>query len=71
LLQGKVQVDFNFPTIVIEKMGRLPFIPDPRYEDDKDLKNKAQGQLKSDVSYTHRAPYPSAREIGLPRHEMN
>jgi len=70
LLQGKVQVDFNFPTIVIEKMGRLPFIPDPRYEDDKDLKNKAQGHLKSDVSYTHRAPYPSVEEIGLPRNKM-
>ncbi len=70
LLQGKVQVDFNLPTINIEKMARLPFIPDSRYEDDKDLMNKTQGMLKNDVSYTHRAPYPGSGEIGLPRHKM-
>lgn len=70
ILQGKVQVDFNFPTIIIDKMARLPFIPDLRYKDDKDLKDKSQRMLKSDVSYTHRAPYPSTDETGLPRYKM-
>ena len=50
LLQGKVQADFKFATFNIEKMARFPFILAPRYVVDKDLKNKAQGLLKSDVS---------------------
>jgi DNA polymerase-3 subunit alpha/error-prone DNA polymerase len=70
LIQGKVQVDFNFPTVIVEKQARLPFVPDPRYEDDKDLRFKVQNQMKSDISATHRAPYPTTGEIGLPRHKM-
>ncbi len=69
LIQGKVQVDFNFPTVIVERQARLPFVPDPRYEDDKDLRFKVQNQMKSDISTTHRAPYPSSSEIGLPRHK--
>jgi DNA polymerase-3 subunit alpha/error-prone DNA polymerase len=70
LLQGKVQLDFKFPTVIIEKMARLPYIPDPRYEDDKDLSFKIYKQIKTDISTTQRAAYPSANEIGLPRNKM-
>ena len=69
LLLGKVDVDFSFPSIVITKMAKLPFIPDPRYYDQKDSKLSPQNLLKSDTSTTHRAPYPSEKEIGLPRYK--
>ncbi len=71
LLLAKVQVDFHFPTLIVEKMAKLPFVPDPRYEDDKDMKFRVHQQLKGDISTTHRAPYPSEQEIGLPRYKMN
>lgn len=67
LLQGVVEIEFGFPTIIIHKMGKLPFVPDPRYEDDKDMRYKTQENLKQDISTTHRAPYPTANEIALPR----
>jgi DNA polymerase III alpha subunit len=71
LLQGRVDVDFGFPSLVIEKMAKLPFIADPRYEDDKEKKFKIHQTIQEDVSTTHRAPYPSENEIGLPRHKMS
>ncbi len=70
LLQGRVDVDFGFPSLVIEKMAKLKFIPDPRYEDDKEKRYKIHEHIKEDISTTHRAPYPSEHEIGLPRHKM-
>ena len=45
-------------------------VPDPRYEDDKELKYKIENQMQGDISSTHRAPYPSPNEIGLPRTYM-
>ncbi|MWB93063.1 DNA polymerase III subunit alpha [Flavobacterium sp. GA093] len=69
LLLGNVEVDYHFPTITITKMAKMPFIPDPRYMDSKD-QFKTQQQIKEDVSNTHRAPYPQAHEINLPRHRM-
>ncbi|WP_317897768.1 DNA polymerase III subunit alpha [Aurantibacillus circumpalustris] len=70
LLLGKVQVEYGFPTVTVVRMAKLPFVPDPRFADDKDLRQKVQGQLNEDVSLTHRAPYPSEQEIGLPRFKM-
>ena len=32
LLLGTVEVDFNFPTITIHRMAKMPYIQDPRYE---------------------------------------
>ena len=32
----KANVDIDFPTLVITQMEKLPFIPDPGSEDDKD-----------------------------------
>ncbi len=46
LLLGKVDVDFGFPTIVIEKMAKLPFVADPRYGDDKDEKGTQTNQRR-------------------------
>jgi len=70
LLLGTVEVDYHFPTLTIHKMAKLPFIPDPRYNHDRDSQYKVHGQIREDVSMTHRAPYPQAHEIGLPRRKM-
>lgn len=71
LLLGKVEVDFHFPTITISKMAKMPFIPDPRYENSKDQQFKTEQQIKEDISMTSRNPYPQEHEIGLPRQKMN
>lgn len=65
LLLGKVQIDYNFPTIVVQRMEKLPFIADPRFADDEDLKYKVQGQLNEDISSTERAPYPRRQEVNF------
>ncbi|UPQ77075.1 DNA polymerase III subunit alpha [Chryseobacterium nepalense] len=70
LLLGTVEVDFHFPTITITKMAKMPFIPDPRYSLDKEMAQKAQANIREDVSMTFRKPYPQEQEIGLPRHKM-
>lgn len=68
LLLGSVEVDYHFPTITIIKMAKMPFIPDPRYENATDRPYEVLQNIKEDVSMTHRAPYP--QESGLPRHRM-
>jgi DNA polymerase III alpha subunit len=71
LMEGIVDIDYNFPTLTVEKMAKLPFVPDPRYSDDDPESQQAMSKtLREDVSVTHRAPYPSAHEIGLPRHKL-
>lgn len=70
LLLGTVEVDYHFPTLTIHKMAKLPFIPDPRYNHDRDSQYKIHQQIREDVSMTHRAPYPQEHEIGLPRRKM-
>lgn len=70
LLLGTVEVDFHFPTVTIHKMKKMPFIPDPRYSNSDAKQFTAHQNLREDVSMTHRAPYPSEQEIGLPRHRM-
>lgn len=70
LLLGRIDVDFSFPSLVIEKMARLPFIQDPRYVDDEKKKFDQRARFKEDFSNTHRKPYPSEQQIGLPRHKM-
>ncbi|MBO9676345.1 MAG: DNA polymerase III subunit alpha [Sphingobacteriaceae bacterium] len=71
LLLGYVEVDFHFPTITIQKMAKMPFIPDPRYYHDEDKKYNIHEKLREDVSMTHRLPYPQEHEIGLPRRKMS
>jgi len=70
LIQGRVQCEFDFPTVIVEKMARLPYVPDPRYDDQKDLRFTVYKHMKEDVSKTHRAPYPAPHEVGLPRGRM-
>ncbi|WP_333577779.1 DNA polymerase III subunit alpha [Sphingobacterium sp.] len=69
LLLGVVEVNFNFPTVTISKMAKMPFIADPRYYHDEEKKYEVQQRIKEDVSMTFRAPYPQQHEIGLPRHK--
>lgn len=71
LLLGTVEVDCHFPTITIHKMAKMPFIPDPRYNHEKNHQYRVHQQIKEDVSMTHRAPYPQAHEIGLPRQALH
>ena len=60
----------NFPTVTILKMAKMPFIPDPRYSATDEKRYQTQGQMREDVSMTHRAPYPQEHEINLPRSKM-
>lgn len=70
-MQGKVEVAFNFPTLTVERMEKLPMIPDPRYEYDEDRSYRVHENIKGDISRTQRLPYPSEDEINLPRRKMN
>ena len=70
LLLGHVEVDYHFPTITVTKMAKMPFIADPRYSNSHDRQFTVHGQLREDVSMTHRAPYPQEHEINLPRQKM-
>lgn len=70
LLLGTVEVDFHFPTITIQKMAKMPMIPDPRYAYDKEKQYDIHKQMQEDVSMTHRDPYPQEHEIGLPRNKI-
>ncbi|MEN8928317.1 MAG: DNA polymerase III subunit alpha [Flavobacteriales bacterium] len=71
LLLGKVEVDFHFPTIIISKMAKMPFKPDPRYQNTNERQFKVYERLKEDQSLTFRQPYPQEHEIALPRKKMN
>ena len=70
LLLGRVEVDFHFPTVVISKMEKMPFVPDPRYATGTDREYKVHERLREDVSSTNRPPYPQEHEIGLPRSKI-
>jgi DNA polymerase-3 subunit alpha/error-prone DNA polymerase len=70
LLLGRVEVDFHFPTVVISKMEKMPFRPDPRYANTEDSQFTVYNRMKEDKSLTFRAPYPKEGEIGLPRKKM-
>jgi len=71
LLLGTVEVDFHFPTITIQKMAKMPFIPDPRYSMDESKSLEVARTLREDVSMTQRKPYPQEHEIGLPRNKFS
>jgi DNA-directed DNA polymerase III PolC len=70
LFTGIVEVNYHFPTITVNRMQKMPFIPDPRYENSKDRQFDAERNIKEDISMTYREPYPQEHEIGLPRHKM-
>jgi DNA polymerase-3 subunit alpha len=62
LIQGKVVVEFGFPTIEVEKVDRLPMVDDPRYEDKRARIKLPDGSNVSPSPLT-RAPYPSKRKV--------
>ncbi|MDF2932764.1 MAG: polymerase subunit alpha [Chryseobacterium sp.] len=71
LLLGTVEVDYHFPTVTINKMAKMPLIPDPRYSMDQEKSQEIERSLRENVSMTSREPYPQEFEIGLPRQKMS
>lgn len=59
LLLGKVVIDFEFPSIEIQKMAKLPYQPDPRYGDEQMGKVKRSPNNDINPWIPQRAPYPS------------
>ncbi len=64
LLKGKVSVDFDFPSLEIEKMAKLPMIPDPRYSDEqvKRIMNMPTSH-DNNPGIPQRAPYPKKGSV--------
>ncbi|MCL4113410.1 UNVERIFIED_CONTAM: hypothetical protein GTU68_051213 [Idotea baltica] len=62
LIQGKVVVEFGFPTIEVEKVDRLPMVDDPRYHDHRAKIKLPDGSNVSPSPLT-RAPYPSRQKV--------
>ena len=62
LIEGKVVVEFGFPSIEVHKVDRLPMVDDPRYEDPKAKIKLPDGSNVSPRPLT-RAPYPSKQEV--------
>ncbi|NND07216.1 MAG: DNA polymerase III subunit alpha [Saprospiraceae bacterium] len=62
LIEGKVVVEFGFPTIEVLKVDRLPMIEDPRYEDPRKKVYLPDGSNVSPSPLT-RAPYPSRQTV--------
>lgn len=63
LLLGKVVIDFDFPSVEITKMEKLPMIPDPRYSEEDNPNHQVLESMKVAHSKTHRAPYPSKGQL--------
>ena len=63
LLLGKVVVDYDFPSIEISKMERLPMVSDPRYSETDQPNHDVWNNMKVAHSMTMRAPYPSTDEL--------
>ncbi|HET8859671.1 DNA polymerase III subunit alpha [Marivirga sp.] len=63
LLLGKIVVDHDFPSVEIQKMEKLPMIPDPRYSDEQRTDTKIWDNMRVAHSYTSRSPYPNQEEL--------
>ncbi|GAA5036750.1 DNA-directed DNA polymerase [Marivirga lumbricoides] len=63
LLLGKITVDHDFPTLEVQKMEKLPMIPDPRYSEESRPDNHVWNNMRVAHSYTSRAPYPNQEEL--------
>lgn len=62
LIEGKVVVEFGFPSIEVLKVDRLPMVDDPRYEDQRAKVKLPDGSNVSPRPLT-RAPYPSKQKV--------
>ncbi|WP_340153462.1 DNA polymerase III subunit alpha [uncultured Marivirga sp.] len=63
LLLGKIVIDHDFPSVEVQKMEKLPMIPDPRYSDEKRPDTKIWDNMRVAHSYTSRSPYPNQEEL--------
>ena len=63
LILGRVVEDFDFLSLDIQKMERLPMIPDPRYSEDQQPSHTVWDNMKVSHSHTSRAPYPGEDEL--------
>ena len=54
---------YDFPSIEIMKMERLPMVPDPRYSEENQPSFDVWDKMKVAHSSTQRAPYPSQDEL--------
>ncbi len=61
LLEGKIVVEFGYPSLEISRMARLTMIPDPRYEDS--TAHPSFRHLKHDHQVITRGPHPSRQEV--------
>ena len=50
LIEGRVVEEFGFPSIEVEKMARLPFLPDPRYENQNKRPEPAKNTTQPPVA---------------------
>lgn len=62
LIQGKVVVEFGFPSLEVEKVDRLPMVDDPRYDEHRAKVKLPDGSNVSPTPLT-RAPYPSKQTV--------
>ncbi|MEQ8303541.1 MAG: DNA polymerase III subunit alpha [Cyclobacteriaceae bacterium] len=63
LLLGRVDIDFDFPSVEIIKMKKLPMVPDPRYSEEDRPNHQVLESMKVAHSKTHREPYPSKGQL--------
>ena len=61
LLEGKIVVEFGYPSLEISRMAKLTMIPDPRYEDS--TTHPSFRHLKHDHQVIKRGPHPSKEEV--------
>lgn len=62
ILQGKVEVDYHFPSVEIIKMQKLPLLADPRYED-VDIKTQLPVTQELTGNKLPRDPYPTKTQV--------
>jgi DNA polymerase-3 subunit alpha len=66
LLRGKIVVEYGYPSLEIDRMARLPMVPDPRYADHTveppGCHHRGRG-LSHDHQVIGRQPHPSREEV--------
>lgn len=64
MLYGRIAVDFHFPSIEVDRMEKLPMIPDPRYSDESYQRPVDLPRAGDNTpAMTRRAPYPKKGTI--------
>jgi error-prone DNA polymerase len=63
LILGRVAIDFDFPSVEIIKMEKLPMVADPRYSEENRPDHDVLDRMKVTHSKTQRDPYPSKDQL--------